>query len=601
MHLFRVFVVSSGLLLAACGTSSQGPCNANTCQGCCNAAGKCEAGNTAGACGALGGMCRDCSGLGLTCTLGSCSTVFTGAGGGSSSGGGGGSMNADGGMTGGGGGSTTGGGGGAMTGGGGGSTTGGGGGAMTGGGGGTSVACNVNNGGCAAEAICTPQGASRVCTCNTGYVGDGFTCSDVNECLSGNGGCASNASCTNTNGGRTCACPVGFTGDGVTCTDVNECLVSNGGCSVNADCTNTMGSRTCACRSGFTGDGVTCSASTPTWSVEVVAVSGGSTSSLAFTASGEPAIAYTSDSPRGVYYRARLGANSWSAAETVDASTNAMWPSMVYSAGLLVSNSVLTTSSGSVGTARRNPTWIQESIRLLSTEQPSLAVANGREHLVSNSRVAGQPSIVQYVSRPSNTNSWSSNTNISTTAGWSPAKLSATASGELGVLYTRNTDTTLWFARSSGLGTSWSSTQVTTTAAWSYDLVLAASQVTYIAYYQPGTHTVVLETWVNASRSTTTTVDTPGGTAPGSQWFSGVSIALDAAGFVHLSYLDFTRGTPALRYATNKTGSMVAETVTTSDDVLGETSIAVDSSGAPHISFPSPSSSFGNLGYAVKR
>ena len=69
----------------------------------------------------------------------------------------------------------------------------------------------------------------------------------------------------------------------------------------------------------------------------------------------------------------------------------------------------------------------------------------------------------------------------------------------------------------------------------------------------------------------------------------------------HVSYLDFTRGTPVLRYATNKSGSMVAETVTTSDDVLGETSIAVDSSGAPHISFPSPSSSFGNLGYAVKR
>jgi hypothetical protein len=38
-----------------------------------------------------------------------------------------------------------------------------------------------------------------------------------------------------------------------------------------------------------------------------------------------------------------------------------------------------------------------------------------------------------------------------------------------------------------------------------------------------------------------------------------------------------------------------------SDDVLGETSIAVDSSYAPHISFPLPASSFDNVGYAVKR
>jgi hypothetical protein len=46
---------------------------------------------------------------------------------------------------------------------------------------------------------------------------------------------------------------------------------------------------------------------------------------------------------------------------------------------------------------------------------------------------------------------------------------------------------------------------------------------------------------------------------------------------------------------------IVVETVTTCDDILGETSITTDSRFAPHISFPSPASSFGNLGYAVKR
>jgi hypothetical protein len=47
-------------------------------------------------------------------------------------------------------------------------------------------------------------------------------------------------------------------GDGRTCTDINECSVNNGGCSANAACTNTPGSRSCACGPGYVGDGITC-------------------------------------------------------------------------------------------------------------------------------------------------------------------------------------------------------------------------------------------------------------------------------------------------------------------------------------------------------
>ena len=88
----RTFAMSmvAGLLLA-CGSTSLGPCNASTCEGCCSAAGQCEPGNTVGACGNMGGTCRDCSGLGLSCNLGSCSAVISntgGSGGGSPTGGG---------------------------------------------------------------------------------------------------------------------------------------------------------------------------------------------------------------------------------------------------------------------------------------------------------------------------------------------------------------------------------------------------------------------------------------------------------------------------------------------------------------------------------
>lgn len=53
---------------------------------------------------------------------------------------------------------------------------------------------------------------------------------DVNECASGNGGCG--GVCTNNFGAaRTCACGTGYVGDGITCADYDECKVgglSNG-------------------------------------------------------------------------------------------------------------------------------------------------------------------------------------------------------------------------------------------------------------------------------------------------------------------------------------------------------------------------------------
>ena len=41
---------------------------------------------------------------------------------------------------------------------------------------------------------------------------------DVNECLTNNGGCSPNATCTNNVGSFSCSCNTGYSGNGFTCT-----------------------------------------------------------------------------------------------------------------------------------------------------------------------------------------------------------------------------------------------------------------------------------------------------------------------------------------------------------------------------------------------
>jgi hypothetical protein len=136
---------------------------------------------------------------------------------------------------------------------GGGGTGGGGTGGVAGGDGG--IGCQPD---CGANATCMENSGVYSCECDTGYAGDGFACTDVDECAAATADCDANATCTNTEGSFTCACNDGYAGDGKACNDVDECADDTHDCDANATCMNTAGSFTCTCKAGYTGDGKSC-------------------------------------------------------------------------------------------------------------------------------------------------------------------------------------------------------------------------------------------------------------------------------------------------------------------------------------------------------
>ncbi|XP_066290717.1 adhesion G protein-coupled receptor E2-like isoform X3 [Branchiostoma lanceolatum] len=118
--------------------------------------------------------------------------------------------------------------------------------------------CALGTDTCDENAICNNTPGDYTCTCGDGFNGDGYTCTDDDECALGTDTCDDDATCVNAAGSYTCDCNPGYRGDGNTCDDINECDEGTDTCDDDATCTNTPGSYTCECSNGFNGDGNTC-------------------------------------------------------------------------------------------------------------------------------------------------------------------------------------------------------------------------------------------------------------------------------------------------------------------------------------------------------
>jgi len=116
---------------------------------------------------------------------------------------------------------------------------------------------------CHPNAICSNNPSNPLvplCTCKTGYSGDGKTiCNEIDPCTPVNP-CGLYSTCTKTGPGvKTCTCKSGYTGDGTTCTEIDLCASTTNPCHQKATCKKTgPGTAQCTCIAPYQGTGYTC-------------------------------------------------------------------------------------------------------------------------------------------------------------------------------------------------------------------------------------------------------------------------------------------------------------------------------------------------------
>lgn len=112
---------------------------------------------------------------------------------------------------------------------------------------------------CDKNSICTNSPGEFNCTCNSGFFGDGLTCTK-GDCS--DDACGLNEECISPTN-PSCRCKTGFKrifwesyGTEI-CRDIDECVTTDI-CDKEAECVNTHGSYECNCLEGNFGNGKTC-------------------------------------------------------------------------------------------------------------------------------------------------------------------------------------------------------------------------------------------------------------------------------------------------------------------------------------------------------
>ncbi|XP_063285552.1 uromodulin-like [Pelobates fuscus] len=113
---------------------------------------------------------------------------------------------------------------------------------------------------CHANATCDKFTDSYICSCKDGFIGDGFTCSDIDECAYSWSNNCSSGMCKNTFGSFICNCSSGYyRASETSCIDINECSNPElNKCDPSAACYNYPGTYSCVCPPGISGNGFFC-------------------------------------------------------------------------------------------------------------------------------------------------------------------------------------------------------------------------------------------------------------------------------------------------------------------------------------------------------
>ncbi|XP_077131187.1 uromodulin-like [Ranitomeya variabilis] len=113
---------------------------------------------------------------------------------------------------------------------------------------------------CHPNATCEEYFDYVQCNCKDGFIGDGFTCSDIDECAYSWSNNCSYGICQNTFGSYICVCASGFNYSSMGyCVDIDECASPElNRCNSSASCINYYGSYSCVCPYGYFGDGFHC-------------------------------------------------------------------------------------------------------------------------------------------------------------------------------------------------------------------------------------------------------------------------------------------------------------------------------------------------------